>query len=129
MKDYLNSFLFLFFSKFILKEKIYKHQYFSLTISLFSIIFLIIPICFKLTISDIIPNILNILNGINFSLFLVINKYLVEKYYLPPLKNCLIIGILSIIIYTIGFTIYSIVINDFSNFTECFDFSHVKNKH
>ena len=116
------------FSKIILKENIFKHQYFSLIISLFGIIFIIIPVCLKLTIDDIIPNILNILNGINLSLFLVINKYLVEKYYLPPLKSCFMIGISSTIIYTIGFTIYSLIINDFSYFTDCFDFSQVENK-
>ena len=57
------------FSKVILKEKIFKHQYFSLIISLFSIIFIIIPVFPKLIKGDIIPNILNVLNGINFSLF------------------------------------------------------------
>ena len=116
------------FSKIILKEKIYKHQYFSLIISILGIIFLIIQTCLQLTIDDIISNILNVINGINFSLFLVINKYLEEKYYLPPLKNCLMIGILSIIIYTIGFIIYSLIINDFSYFTESLDFSDVENK-
>ena len=114
------------FSKIILKDKIYKHQYFSLLISLFGIIFLIIPIFFRLTTDDIVPNILNVINGINFSLFLVLIKYMVEKYYFPPFKICLIIGIISIIIYSIGFTVYSLIKDDFSYFTDCLDFSNEK---
>ena len=52
---------------------------------------------------------------------------MVEKYYLFPLKISLIIGILSIIINIIGFTIYCLIINDFRLFTDCLDFSE-KNK-
>ena len=116
------------FSKIILKENIHKHHYFSFLISLIGVIFLIIPVCFHLTISDILPNILNFIKGINYPLFIVIIKYLIEKYYISPLKISLLIGILSIIINTIGYTIYSLINNlDFSLFTDCFDFS-VENK-
>ena len=58
------------------------------------------------------------------SLILVLIKYMVEKYYLPPFKICLIIGIISIIIYSIGFTVYSLIKDDFSYFTDCLDFSN-----
>ena len=116
------------FSKIILKQDIYKHQYFSLLISLIGVIFLIIPLCLNFCTEYIVPNILNIIKGINFSLFIVIIKHMVEKYYISPLKICLIIGILSIIINIIGYTIYSLIINDFSLFTDYFDFSKVENK-
>ena len=42
------------FSKIIFKENIYKHQYFSLIIAISWIIFLLIPVCFKLNTKDII---------------------------------------------------------------------------
>ena len=116
------------FSKIILKQNIYKHQYFALIVSVIGIIFLIIPFCLNYTTFNILPNILNFVKGINYSLFLVIIKYVVEKYYYPPLKISLIIGIISIIINSIGYIIYSLIINDFRIFTDCFDFSKVENK-
>ena len=116
------------FSKIILKENIYKHQYFSLIIAIIGIIFIIIPICFKLSLKDIAPNFLNFIKSINYPLILVIIKYMIEKYYLPPLKICLIIGIVTVIINVIGYTIYSLIIDDFSYFSDCLDFSHVDNK-
>ena len=111
------------FSKVILKENIHKHHYFSLLISIIGIIFLIIPVCLVFQTEDIIPNILNFVKGIIYPLFLVIIKYLVEKYYLSTLKICLLIGIISLIINLIGYTIYSLIKDDFSLFTDCFNFS------
>ena len=119
----------LLFSKIILKVNIYRHQYFSLLIALIGCIFHIIPNLFILTIKDILPNILNFLKGINFSLFIVIIKFMMEKYYLDPLKISLIIGIITIIINIIGYVIYSLINDyDFSYFTDCLDFSFFKNK-
>ena len=117
------------FSKIILKENIYKHHYFSMLILLIGVIFIIIPKCLDLE-NDyivVVVNILNFIKAINFSLFLIIFKYLIEKYYLYPLKISLIIGIISTIINTIGYVIYSLTRDDFSFFTDCFDFSG-KNK-
>ena len=111
------------FSKILLKQDIYKHQYFSLLISIISIIFLIIPLCSHFEKEFIVPNILNFIKGIIYSLFLVITKFLVEKYYISPLKICLIIGIISIIVNLIGYTIYCLIINDFGLFTDWLDFS------
>ena len=116
------------FCKIILKENIYKHQYFSLLISLTGSIFFIIPVCFKVNGKDIVPNILNFIKVIIFSLFIVLIKYLVEKYYVPPLKICLLIGIISIIFNVLGYSIYCLITNDFRYFTDCFDFSNVENK-
>ena len=117
------------FSKFILKEKTHRHQHFSLLISLIGLIFLIIPIYIGLEFWKYIePNILNFILGTNLSLFLVITKYVVEKYYISPLKISLITGIITIIINLIGYTIYGLIIDDFSFFTDCFNFSQVENK-
>ena len=117
------------FSKFILKEKTHRHQHFSLLISLIGLIFLIIPIYIGLKFWKYIePNILNFILGTNLSLFLVITKYVVEKYYISPLKISLITGIITIIINLIGYTIYGLIIDDFSFFTDCFNFSQVENK-
>ena len=71
------------------------------------------------------PNILNLIKGINYPLLLVLIKYLVEKFYYPPLKICLIIGIISIIINLIEYTIYSLIIHDFSLFTDCLDLTKI----
>ena len=117
------------FSKIILKENIYRHHYLSLLISLIGGIFLIIPICLEFnSANDTVQNILDFVKGINFPLFLVIVKYIVEKYFISPLKIILIVGIISLIINLIGYTIYSLIINDFSLFTDCIDFSQVENK-
>ena len=116
------------FSKIILKEKIYKHQYFSLLITLIGYIFLIIPVFLNFSDEDIIPNIMNFIQGINFPLFLVLVKNIVDKYYVPPLKISLIIGISTLSINIIGYTIYSLINDlDFKYFTDIFDFSNVEN--
>ena len=117
------------FYRFILKEKIYKHQYFSLIISIIGAIFVVIPVCMVLKTKDIIPNILNLTNGILYSLFLIIIKYLIEKYYMSPLKIGLIIGIISLFINCIGYIVYSFVkYNDLSYFIDCIDLSQEENK-
>ena len=117
------------FSFFILKENIYKHQYFALIISIIGIIFLLIPVCLVLGTKDIAPNILNLINGIIYPLYLVIIKYLIEKYYISPLKIGLIIGIIALFLNCIGYIIYSLIkYNDLSYFKYIFDFSIEFNK-
>ena len=56
------------FSKIILKEEIYKHQYLSLIIAAIGIIIFIIPISLVFEQEDIIPNILIFVSGVSFSL-------------------------------------------------------------
>ena len=117
------------FSKILLKENIYKHQYFSLIISIIGIIFLVIPVCFKLNTNDILPNILTIINGILTSLFLVIIKYISEKYYISPLKISLLVGIIALLMNIIGYNIYSLIsFNNLSYFEDFFYFSEDVNK-
>ena len=117
------------FSRIILKENIYKHQKFALIISISGIIFLVIPVCLKIRTVDIIPNILNFINGIIFSLFVVIIKYLIEKYYIHPFKISLLLGIISSFLDCIAFISYSLIeYNDLNYFKDCFEFLPNKNK-
>ena len=107
----------------------YKHHYFSLSIAIIGIIVLIIPVCLKLVIDDILANIYNAIVGLSYSLFLVIFKYIIEKYYIAPLKTSLIFGIIVIITNCVGYSIYSLIkYHDFSYFEDCLDFSQVENK-
>ena len=118
-----------FFSKIILKENTFKHQYFALIISISGIIFLIIPVCLKLTKEDIIPNIVNLIIGIMQSLFSVTIKYISEKYYISPIKIGLLIGIIKLFINFILYIIYSLIeFGDFSFFKDSFDFYPIENK-
>ena len=128
-KVYIENFYFIFFiplfSKIILKEKIYKHQCFSLIIAIFGIIFLIIPVLLDISIEDIIIwNSLFIIIGIITPLFLVIIKYILEKYYISPLKISFFVGIIALFVSCIGYIIYSLIkFKDLNYFTDFFDFS------
>ena len=85
--------------------------------------------CFVLTTDDIVANICNFINGILYSLFLVIIKYLIEKFYMSPLKIGFLIGIISLFFNCIGYIIYSLIkYNDLSYFIDCFDLSQEENK-
>ena len=117
------------FSKIILKEQIYKHQFFSLLLTAIGFLFFIIPVCLKLETDDLIPNILNFINGISYPLFVVLMKYISEKYYISPLKISLLLGIIIIIIFCFAFILYSLIkYHDLSYFSDCFDFSKPENK-
>ena len=117
------------FSKYILKENIYKHQYLSLFICLIGSILIVITVCFKLTKDDVSPNILNFFSGIIYPLFIVLIKYLSNVYYISHFKISLLSGLISIIFLFIGFIIYSLIeYHDLSYFNDSFDFSLVENK-
>ena len=51
------------FSKLILKENLYRHQYLSLLISIIGMIIINIPICLKITKDDLLANFINLING------------------------------------------------------------------
>ena len=122
-------FFFPLFSKYILKENIYKHQYLSLFICLIGSILIVITVCFKLTKDDVSPNILNFFSGIIYPLFIVLIKYLSNVYYISHFKISLLSGLISIIFLFIGFIIYSLIeYHDLSYFNDSFDFSLVENK-
>ena len=116
------------FSKLILKENLYKHQYLSLAISVIGWIILSIPICLKIKKDDILPNFLNLIKGACYPLSLSIIKYLSDRYYKSPLLTSLIFGTMSIILTLIGFIIYSLIKYHDLSFFNAFDFSKVDNK-
>ena len=63
------------------------------------------------------------------SLFLVIIKYISEKYYISPLKISLIVGIIALLMNIIGYIIYSLIsFNNLSYFEDFFYFSEDVNK-
>ena len=110
------------FSKFILKISMYKHQYFSLIISISGIIFIIIPVTLVIEKEDILPNVLICIGSICYSLALVLIKYVIEVYYISAFKINLLIGIISIIASGFGFVIYSLFTShDLSYFANSYD--------
>ena len=116
------------FSKIILKEEIYKHQYLSLIISLIGIILFIIPVSLVFEQDDIIPNILNFIGGVSISLFFVLVKYVNLTFYMSPLLICLSSGIIMVIITLLGFFIFSLIdYHDLSYFKDSLDFSEEAN--
>ena len=117
------------FSKFILKENIYKHHYLSLIIGIIGVIFLLVPIYLDKDKYEVIPNILNSVVGVCFPLFFVVIRYGSQKYYTHPLKLTLIFGLFGIILTLLGFFIYSFVkYGDLNYFKNLIDFSVAKNK-
>ena len=116
------------FSKIILKEDIYKHQYLSLIISIVGIILFIIPVSLVFEHDDIIPNILNLIGGVCISLFFVLVKYINLTYYISPLLMCLLSGVIMVILTLLGFFIFSLIqYHDLSYFKDPFDFSQEEN--
>ena len=117
------------FSKLILKENLYKHQYLSLMISIIGWILLNIPIFLKLKKEDILDNFLNLIIGVIYPLELVLIKYICDKYYITTLKTGLIFGLMSLILTLIGFLIYSLIkYHDLTFFNNVHNFSNVDNK-
>ena len=117
------------FSKLILKDDIFKHQYFSLLIAIFGIILLLIPTGLELIKEDFIPNIFNFISAISFSLFIVLIKYVTHVYYISPFKLSFIYGLISLGFILIGFFFYSIIkYHDLSYFKDCLYFSFNNNQ-
>ena len=116
------------FSKLILKENLYKHQYLSLAICVIGWIILNIPIFLKLKNQDILANFLNLLIGAIYPFKLVLIKYLSGKYYITPLKIGLILGLISLFLTLIGSLIYSLIKYQDLSFFIAFNFSNADNK-
>ena len=115
-------------SKLILKENIFRHHYFALTISFTGMIVLFIPVALVVNRDDIVANILKCIFSIGYSLFLIIIKYITNVYYISIFKICLIFSIMSICFTIIGFCIYSLIdYKDFTYIKNNFDFSEVEN--
>ena len=117
------------FSKYILKEEIYKHQYLSLAFAFIGIIMAMITDFLKMDNGDIIDYFLLIIGSICFSLFFVLAKYFNNVYYISPYKLSFSVGIVTIIFSILGFIIYSLIeYHDLSYFIECFNISEVEDK-
>ena len=122
-----NRLYYLFFisilSKYILKNKIYKHQKLSLFIASIGLIILFIPILLEIEKRDILYNIIGVFSSIAYSLFLVIIKYLTHYYYMSPLLCILLVGIISIILSFLLFILFSFIkYKDLSFITDNLDF-------
>ena len=117
------------FSKFILKENIYMHQYLSLIVAIFGAALLFIPVYLEIGKDDIIPNILKFFYGVIYSLFIVLIKYMINQYYISPLILSLLFGLISIFLTSFAFIISSLIkYNDLSIFNNLVDFSETENK-
>ena len=117
------------FSKLLLNENIHRHHYVSIIIAIGGVFFLLVPVGLVVQQEDIIPNILFFFLAVSYSFYIVLIKYLIQKYFISPLKLSLIFGIFSIILTCIGFIIYSLIkYHDLSYFKDCLDFSEVDNK-
>ena len=116
------------FSKLILKENLYKHQYLSLLISIIGMAIIDIPICLKITKDDLLANFINLIDGAVFPLFIVLIKFIYNKYYVMPLKTSLVLGLISLSATLIGFIIYSLIKYHDLTFFNAFDFSNIDNK-
>ena len=127
---YLYALIFIpFFSKLILKQEIYKHQYISLIISILLFILINIPKFLLFELKDIIPHLLNFIGyGISSVSFILI-KYAFDTYFISPYKLCFLMGIIYIPLNSFEFLIYSLIkYNDLSYFNDCLNFSEVENK-
>ena len=112
------------FSKFLLKNEIFKHQILSMSIAVIGIIILFVPVSLIIQKKDIFLNILNFFSAMSYSLFLVMIKYLTHYYYFSPLLCLLFIGIISIIITFFIFLFYSLIkYKDFTFVSDNFDLS------
>ena len=112
------------FSKFLLKNEIFKHQILSMSIAVIGIIILFVPVSLIIQKKDIFLNILNFFSAMSYSLFLVMIKYLTHYYYFSPLLCLLFIGIISIIITFFIFLFYSLIkYKDFTFISDNFDLS------
>ena len=116
------------FCKFILKENIYKHHYFSLFIGVIGIALVSIPVGLKLSDKDKIPNLYNFIVATSITLFFIIIKYVMTEYYISIFKIYLIVSVVSIILEFIVFIIISLSKNqDLSYFKELFEFKTNEN--
>ena len=117
------------FSKLLLNENIHRHHYVSIIIAIGGVVFLLVPVGLVVQKEDIVPNIQFFFLAVGYSFYIVLIKYIIQKYFISPLKLSLIFGIFSIFLTCLGFIIYSLIkYHDLSYFKDCLDFSEVDNK-
>jgi hypothetical protein len=96
------------FSKILLKTNIFRHQILSIIIGSIGLILLFIPIILIIEKEDTLINICMFISSIGFSLFLVLLKYLLIRFYISPYLCLIYIGIFSVVLNTLGFIIFSL---------------------
>ena len=130
INTYLSILLFIpLFSKLILKQEMYKHQYLSIIISILGIIISYIPKFLEFEQSDLLPNLLYFIDGVCNSLAFVLIKYAFDTFFISPYKLIILFGIIFIPLDSFEFFIYSLVkYHDFSYFNDFLDFSEVEKK-
>ena len=114
------------FSKFILKENLYKHHYLSFVIDIVGVIMTLIPNYLGFSKDILINYLFDLISGICVSLIYVLLKYFSQVYYISIFRISFLLGIVTTLFTIIGFIIYSLFkYHDLRYFNECFDFSEV----
>ena len=114
------------FSKFILKEDLYKHHYLSFVIDIIGLIMTLISDYLGSSKYKLIDYLFDVVWGLCVSINYVLVKYFSQVYYISIFKIGFLFGIVTTIFTIIGFIIYSLFeYHDLTDFKECFDFSEV----
>ena len=101
----------------ILKENLFRHHYLSLLIAISGFILLFIPVCLKINVEDIVPNVINFLGAVCYSLFLALIKHLIYAYMISPFKLCFIFGSIGLGFIFFGYLFYTLIkFHDFTYF-------------
>ena len=117
-----------FFSKITLKISIFKHQILSIFIGSIGLILLFIPVILVIEKEDTIINVCMFVSSIGYSNFLVLLKYLMNRFYFSPYLCLFFLGIFSIILNTIGFMIVSLLkYQNLSLIIDNFTFENIDN--
>jgi hypothetical protein len=116
------------FSKLTLKISIFKHQILSIFIGSIGLILLFIPVILVIEKEDTIINVCMFVSSIGYSNFLVLLKYLMNRFYFSPYLCLFFLGIFSIILNTIGFMIVSLLkYQNLSLIIDNFTFENIDN--
>ena len=116
------------FSKLTLKISIFKHQILSIFIGSIGLILLFIPVILVIEKEDTIINVCMFVSSIGYSNFLVLLKYLMNRFYFSPYLCLFFLGIFSIILNTIGFIIVSLLkYQNLSLIIDNFTFENIDN--
>ena len=115
------------FSKLLLKTKIFRHQILSILIGSIGLILLFIPIILIIEGEDTFINICMFISSIGYSFFLVLLKYLMNRFYFSPYLCLIFIGAFSMIFNTLGFIIFSLIkYHDLSLIIDNFTFENIE---
>lgn len=97
------------FSKIIFHNEIYLHHKISLGLSFLAFILLSIPIFSEIDLDQLLIHLIQLGNNIGYSLYIVLVKYITNKYYISPYGCLFFIGIINFIFIIIIIIIYSAI--------------------